>query len=394
MKKLSSFKEATKKIKENYQASLIVKASEFSMQELDDNDMQEIEHLINQLTPKTANLVYSQFITQISSKGVASDSDKWLEKIFSKSLPSFVFIQQSPGKAFEFDKIKNRIDFPFPLKKEAFSSNLNSQNPFVLILTKTAKEEASFFFPMYKKLLHVMIEKTKLEPKDLSWCIQDILEVDGLYPKEVVKKLIIKHLPNLDDEIKEEIALTILEKEAGGNIYRQYKSILDNGIENNNSKTVELLKLLNHEALYIDSAKMSKFLFPVSLYVQDRCMVHYPISSLTLIKFIKSVNLNEQEVKNFFFDNKRVLKDENVSSMGLKSMIKELKNPNKNLIWHDIMNNSFEMLKNYNLIAKQQNFTPYSIGSPHSPEERITVLEKIVLDISLSDNKVSKKLKI
>jgi hypothetical protein len=393
--KITSFKDATKKIKDNYIAAIITKASEYNIDDLDKEEMNEINNLISQLNNRTQNLVYSQFILNIVKKGVKPDSYKWLEKIAPQKLDTFIFSPES-STLLQKNKSTKKIDssFPFPVKpREIIEKNI-AENPFAVILEKTEKEEQSLFYSMYKNLLHVMIDKTPIESKEASYFIKDFIHCECSYTHEVLKKLLIKNSSNFDDEAKKDIAYVILGNQSASNIYKQYRLNQETTTNKNNSRLMELLKIINCEHMIVDKNIVAQFLFPRH-YENDMNNLSYVepnLSTPTLIKFTELANLNENEVKQYIFDGKGKNLYEGKTIMTIKNSVKNLKNKNRNIVAH-ISNSSLILIDIYNKIAKELNF--HKIARPtQSLEELSSVLEKIQLDLSLQPAPLSKKIKI
>lgn len=394
--KTTSFKDATKKIKENYISSIIIKATEYSMDSLSIEEINEVEGLIAKLNNKTSNLVYSQFVGNIAKKGIQPESYKWLEKIAPQKLDDFVFVIESVALSQnQFKPSKNEKSFPFPLKREDSVEKDIAQNPFNIILKRAEKEEESLFFPMYKNFLNVMVEKTKVEPQDFISLIQGFIDVQCSYTKEVLKKLLNKHHHELSDEIKHDVALVILENENPSMLYRQYKTIHENGIEHNSSKLIELLKIINCSHILENNKIMPQFLFPCQYQSKDndRCYLDEKISFPSLLKFIDLAKLTENEVKEHVFISPSQSMNEDKMKVSFKKNIENLKNTNRNISTF-ALNNNYLMIEIYNKIAKKFNFNKILPPLSNAVEERVALLEKINLETSIQSNTASKKIKI
>ena len=281
--KKNGFKEATKKIKENYLCSMIAKATEYSVDSLNEKEMNEINSLISQLNAKTLSLVYSQFVINIMNKGISQDSAKWIEKICLKELPSSIFIPYQTSHL-----------------KQSFKDS--SQTPLAFILTKASSEQASLFFSLYQDLINTIVEKTKFDTQELIYSIQEISLVDCSYTKEVIKKILLKNQSLLNDKNKKDIAIMLLNQE-GAKSFNQYKNIIENK-NISSTKIFEILALLDAQNIYQDKEAMSNIFFPDLLLdnctERSRIELSINLGVKNLVSFIKLANLNEQEVKNYF----------------------------------------------------------------------------------------------
>lgn len=372
--KKNGFKEATKKIKENYLCSMIAKATEYSVDSLNEKEMNEINSLISQLNAKTLSLVYSQFVINIMNKGISQDSAKWIEKICLKELPSSIFIPYQTSHL-----------------KQSFKDS--SQTPLAFILTKASSEQASLFFSLYQDLINTIVEKTKFDTQELIYSIQEISLVDCSYTKEVIKKILLKNQSLLNDKNKKDIAIMLLNQE-GAKSFNQYKNIIENK-NISSTKIFEILALLDAQNIYQDKEAMSNIFFPDLLLdnctERSRIELSINLGVKNLVSFIKLANLNEQEVKNYFFNKQKHGYNIDFESVSMSKIVQSFSTPLKDQYTYK----TIELINFYNKVAKELNFNTYSVKSINTYEAFLTLFEKINLEVSLSKPQTpNKKVKI